>query len=57
MVEVVGELPVGAEIRLDSSFGFLIDAKVIWTKGGQTGMQFREPFNLKLLQAAKPGRV
>ncbi|WP_341632956.1 EAL domain-containing protein [Sphingomonas agri] len=57
MVEVVGELPVGAEIRLDSSFGFLIDAKVIWTKGGQTGMQFREPFNLKLLQAAKPGRI
>jgi diguanylate cyclase (GGDEF)-like protein/PAS domain S-box-containing protein len=57
MVECAEELPVGAEIRLDSSFGFLIDAKVIWTKGGQTGMQFREPFNLKLLQPMKPTRA
>ena len=57
MVECVEEVPVGAEIRLDSSFGFLIDAKVIWSKGGQTGMQFKEPFNLKLLQPAKPTKA
>ena len=56
MVECADELPVGAEIRLDSSFGFLIDAKVVWTNGGQTGMQFAEPFNLKLLQAIKPAK-
>jgi diguanylate cyclase (GGDEF)-like protein len=54
LVESREEVAVGAEIQLDFAAGGLIDAKVIWTKGTQFGCQFREKFNLKLLQPAKP---
>jgi diguanylate cyclase (GGDEF)-like protein/PAS domain S-box-containing protein len=53
LVESREEVAVGAEIQLDFAAGGLIDAKVIWTKGTQFGCQFREKFNLKLLQPAK----
>ena len=46
-------MPVGAEIQLDFAAGGLIDAEVRWTKGTQFGVQFREKFDLKLLQPAK----
>ena len=32
----------------------LVEAEVRWTKGTQFGVQFKEKFNLKLLQLAKP---
>jgi diguanylate cyclase (GGDEF)-like protein/PAS domain S-box-containing protein len=54
LVESREEVPVGAEIQLDFAAGGLIAATVVWTKGTQFGCQFREKFNLKLLQPAKP---
>jgi diguanylate cyclase (GGDEF)-like protein/PAS domain S-box-containing protein len=54
LVECREEMPVGAEVQLDFAAGGLIDAEVRWTKGTQFGVQFKEKFNLKLLQPAKP---
>src|SRR5881275_1101602 len=54
LVECREELPVGAQIKLDFAAGGFVDAEVRWTKGTQFGVQFKEPFNLKLLQPAKP---
>jgi diguanylate cyclase (GGDEF)-like protein/PAS domain S-box-containing protein len=54
LVECREEVTVGAEIQLDFAAGGLIDATIRWTKGTQFGVQFREKFNLKLLQPAKP---
>jgi diguanylate cyclase (GGDEF)-like protein len=53
LVECREELPVGAEVELDFAAGGLIDAEIRWTKGTQFGCQFREKFNLKLLQPTK----
>jgi hypothetical protein len=53
LVECREELPVGAQIQLDFAAGGLIDAEIRWTKGTQFGCQFREQFNLKLLQPPK----
>jgi diguanylate cyclase (GGDEF)-like protein/PAS domain S-box-containing protein len=55
LVECREELPVGAEVQLDFAAGGLIEAEIRWTKGTQFGCQFRENFNLKLLQPAKAG--
>jgi hypothetical protein len=46
-------MPVGEQIQLDFAAGGLIDAEVRWAKGTQFGCQFREKFDLKLLQPAK----
>jgi diguanylate cyclase (GGDEF)-like protein len=54
LVECRVELPVGAEIRLDFAVGGLVDGTVRWTKGTQSGVQFKQAFNLKLLQPVKP---
>ncbi|MEA3058038.1 MAG: hypothetical protein QOF34_853, partial [Sphingomonadales bacterium] len=54
LVESREEVAVGTEIQLDFAAGGLIDATVVWTKGTQFGCQFREKFNLRLLQPAKP---
>ena len=54
LVECREELPVGAEVLLDFAAGGLIDAEIRWTKGTQFGCQFKEKFNLKLLQPTKP---
>jgi hypothetical protein len=55
-------MPVGAPIQLDFGIGALVEAEVRWAKGTQFGCQFRESFNLKLLQqapkaSAKPAAV
>ena len=55
LIECRDEMPVGAEIQLDFAAGGLIDAEIRWSKGTQFGVQFKEKFNLKLLQIAKPG--
>jgi hypothetical protein len=47
-------LPVGAEVKLDFAAGGLIEAEIRWSQGTQFGCQFREKFDLKLLQPAKP---
>jgi EAL domain-containing protein (putative c-di-GMP-specific phosphodiesterase class I) len=54
LIECREELPIGASIQLDFAAGGLIPAEVRWTKGTQFGCQFRESFNMKLLQPAKP---
>jgi hypothetical protein len=54
LVECREEVEVGADIQLDFAAGGLIDAKIVWTKGTQFGVQFKEKFNLKLLQPTKP---
>ena len=55
LVECRQPVDVGKEIELDFAAGGLIPARVVWTKGTQFGVQFRDKFNLKLLQqVAKP---
>jgi diguanylate cyclase (GGDEF)-like protein len=54
LVECREPVEVGANIRLDFAAGGLIDAEIRWTKGTQFGCQFKEPFDLRLLQPAKP---
>jgi diguanylate cyclase (GGDEF)-like protein/PAS domain S-box-containing protein len=54
LVECREEIPVGAEIGLDFAAGGLIAAEVRWSQGTQFGCQFKEKFNLKLLQPTKP---
>ena len=55
LVECREELPVGALVELDFAAGGLVAAEIRWTKGTQFGCQFKEKFNLKLLQPTKPG--
>jgi hypothetical protein len=54
LVECREEMPVGAHIQLDFAAGGLVDAEIRWVKGTQFGCQFREKFELKLLQPPKP---
>jgi len=54
LVECREPVEVGSNIQLDFAAGGLIDGEIRWTKGTQFGCQFREPFDLKLLQPAKP---
>jgi diguanylate cyclase (GGDEF)-like protein/PAS domain S-box-containing protein len=53
LVECREEVAVGAQIQLDFAAGGLIEAEVRWTKGTQFGCQFKDKFNLKLLQPAR----
>jgi hypothetical protein len=53
LVECREEMPVGEQIQLDFAAGGLIDAEVRWAKGTQFGCQFKQKFDLKLLQPAK----
>jgi len=55
LVECREPIDVGAQIRLDFAAGGLHEAEVRWTQGTQFGVQFKERFDLKLLQPAKPG--
>jgi len=54
LVESREEFPVGEEIQLDFAAGGLVDGTIMWVRGTQFGVQFKESFNLKLLQPAKP---
>ena len=54
LVESREELEVGSEIQLDFAAGGLIDGTIVWARSSQVGVQFREKFDLKLLQSAKP---
>ena len=52
LVECREEIVAGAAIQLDFAAGGLLDAEVRWVKGTQFGCQFKDKFNLKLLQQA-----
>ncbi|MCH8615035.1 EAL domain-containing protein [Sphingomonas sp. SM33] len=54
LVECREEVEVGADIQLDFAAGGLIPAIVRWAKGTQFGVQFKDKFDLKLLQPANP---
>lgn len=55
LVECRQPVEIGKEIELDFAAGGLIAARIVWCKGTQFGVQFKEKFNLKLLQQlAKP---
>src|SRR3954470_9481863 len=54
LVECREELPVGAQVQLDFAAGGMVDAEIRWTKGTQFGCQFKERFDLKLLQPIAP---
>jgi diguanylate cyclase (GGDEF)-like protein len=54
LVECREEMPLGAEIGLDFAAGGVIPGTIVWASGSQFGVQFRDKFNLKLLQPAKP---
>ena len=54
LVECREELPVGAVVQLDFAAGGMVDAEIRWTKGTQFGCQFKERFDLRLLQPAAP---
>jgi hypothetical protein len=53
LVECREELPVGADVQLDFAAGGLIGAEIRWSQGTQFGCQFKEKFDLRLLQPAK----
>jgi EAL domain-containing protein (putative c-di-GMP-specific phosphodiesterase class I) len=54
LIECREEMPTGAVIQLDFAAGGLIEAEIRWSKGTQFGVQFKQKFNLKLLQPTKP---
>ena len=54
LVECREPVEVGAQIQLDFAAGGLIDAEIRWIKGTQFGCQFKEKFDLRLLQPTKP---
>ena len=54
LVECREQVDVGAQVELDFAAGGLIAGEVRWTNGTQFGVQFKDKFNLKLLQPAKP---
>lgn len=54
LVECREQVDVGAQVELDFAAGGLISGEVRWTNGTQFGVQFKEKFNLKLLQPTKP---
>jgi len=54
LVESREEFPVGEEIQLDFAAGGLVDGTIMWVRGTQFGVQFKETFNLRLLQPTKP---
>jgi diguanylate cyclase (GGDEF)-like protein len=54
LVECREQVDVGAQVELDFAAGGLIAGEVRWTNGTQFGVQFKDKFNLKLLQPTKP---
>ena len=53
LIECPQVLPPGTEIQLDIAAGALVGAIVVWSKGNNIGVQFSEPFDLKLLGQGK----
>ena len=53
LVECREELPMGAQVQLDFAAGGLIEGEIRWTQGTQFGVQFKEKFDLRLLQPTK----
>jgi diguanylate cyclase (GGDEF)-like protein len=54
LVECREQVDVGALVELDFAAGGLISGEVRWTNGSQFGVQFKDKFDLRLLQPTKP---
>lgn len=54
MVEAAVDFPVGAELMLDLGEAGQHFARVVWSRGDQSGFAFTKPFDLKNLAIARP---
>jgi PilZ domain. len=54
MVQSAHELPVGATVFLEVASVLKLEATVRWTRGGQSGISFAEPFDVQTLSRARP---
>ncbi|MCM8556482.1 PilZ domain-containing protein [Sphingomicrobium sediminis] len=54
LVEGNGYFPQGVELLLDLGEAGTVFATVSWSRGGQTGLHFKDPFNVSALAEAKP---
>lgn len=54
LVECSAEFPVGASVFLDLGSGGRLAARICWSRGAQTGLEFAQPFDVRKLGQAKP---
>lgn len=54
LIEIEKELPYGDELLLDLNEAGTVFATVSWSRGGQSGLAFKTPYNLSQLASAKP---
>jgi len=54
LVQSSHELPEGATVDLDLGAAVRLEAIVMWTRGGQSGLAFAEPFDVRLLSRCPP---
>lgn len=54
LVECSAEFPVGASVFLDLGSAGRMAAKICWSRGAQTGLEFAAPFEIRKLAQAKP---
>ena len=54
MVQSAHDLPVGSTVFLEVGSVLQLEATVRWTRGGQSGIAFAEPFDIKHLSRARP---
>lgn len=54
MLECEQDLPVCTRVRLNLADAGLLEAEVRWSRGGQTGISFDEPFDVQRLSRARP---
>lgn len=54
LVECSAEFPVGASVFLDLGSAGRMAAKICWSRGAQTGLEFAAPFDIRKLSQATP---
>jgi hypothetical protein len=54
LVQSGSDLPEGATVYLDLGKAGKLEAKVRWSRGGQSGLVFTEPFDIHLLSNTRP---
>lgn len=54
LVECSAEFPVGAGVFLDLGSAGRLAARICWSRGAQTGLEFAAPFDIRKLSKATP---
>lgn len=54
LVECSAEFPVGASVHLDMGSAGRLAARICWSRGAQTGLEFAAPFDIRKLSHARP---